>query len=129
MNIKGVIMNTKQLIAAAVALTIAGSAFAQQAEVTNVQSGKTRAQVVAELQQAQKDGTAGTYSFVGTENPVAAAGNAAHPRGDNAIPTGKTRAQVVAELSSGTDMPGSFVAFDKPAAASTNASGTAVAHK
>lgn len=126
-------MNAKQLIAAVFALTAASAVFAQQAEVTSIQSGKTRAQVVAELAQAQKDGTVGSYSFVGNTNPAAAAGNAARPQTDNAIPAGKTRADVLAELkqaeSNGSDMPGSFVAFDKPAATSANANPTAVARK
>jgi hypothetical protein len=124
-------MNAKQLIAAVFALTAASAVFAQQAEVTSIQSGKTRAQVVAELEQAQKDGTAGTYSFVGTSNPAAAAGNAAYRQADNAIPTGKTRAEVVAELKQAdtSSMPTGFVAFDKPATTSTNAANTAVAHK
>ena len=122
-------MNTKQLIAAVAALTIAGTAFAQQAEVTNVQSGKTRAQVIAELQQAQADGTADSYSFVGTQNPAAAAGNAKHNQGENMIPTGKTRAQVIAELDKTSAMPTGFVAFDAPAAGNSKPAHTAVAQK
>ncbi|HEY8023411.1 MAG TPA: DUF4148 domain-containing protein [Burkholderiaceae bacterium] len=126
-------MNAKQLIAAVFALTAASAVFAQQAEVTGIQSGKTRAQVVAELAQAQKDGTVGSYSFVGNINPAATAGNAARPQTDNAIPAGKTRADVLAELkqaeNNGSDMPGSFLAFDKPAATSANAAPTAVARK
>jgi len=126
-------MNAKQLIAAVFALTVTAGAFAQTAQVTNIPSTKTRAQVIAELEQAQKDGTAGTYSFVGIDNPAAAAGNAARPTTSNAIPSGKTRADVVAELkqaeSNGSAMPGSFVAFDQPAAASTSATRTAVARK
>lgn len=125
-------MNAKQLIAAVAALTAltaATSAFADQNE-TRVSSGKTRAEVIAELQQAQKDGTAGTYSFVGNTNPAAAAGNGAHAQTNN-IPTGKTRAEVVAELkqSDNSSMPTGFVAFDKPATTSTSDSKTAVAHK
>ena len=122
-------MNAKQLIATVAALTIAGTAFAQQAEVTNVQSGKTRAQVIAELQQAQANGTAETYSFVGTQNPVAAAGSAKHVQGENQIPTGKTRAEVVATLSDNSATPSGFVAFDAPAAVTTKTTRTAVAQK
>lgn len=122
-------MNAKQLIVAVIALTAATSVFADQNE-TRVTSGKTRAEVIAELQQAQKDGTAGTYSFIGTTNPAAAAGNGANKQVNNAIPTGKTRAEVAAELKQdGSAMPTGFVAFDKPAAASTGAANTAVAHK
>lgn len=125
-------MNAKQLIAtvaALTALTAASAAFADQNE-TRVTSGKTRAEVIAELQQAQKDGTASTYSFIGNTNPVAAAGNGAHPQNGNAIPTGKTRAEVVAELKqSGDSTPTGFVAFDKPATTTSNSSNTAVAHK
>ncbi|HEX7640940.1 MAG TPA: DUF4148 domain-containing protein [Burkholderiaceae bacterium] len=125
-------MNAKQIIAAVAtltALTAASAAFADQNE-TRVVSGKTRAEVIAELQQAQKDGTAPTYSFIGTTNPVAAAGNGAHPQNGNAIPTGKTRAEVVAELKqSGDTAPTGFVAFDKPATTSGSGSNTAVAHK
>ena len=126
-------MNAKQLIAAVAALTAltaATAAFADKNE-TRIVSGKTRADVLAELQQAQQDGTAGTYSFVGTTNPAAAAGNGAHTQANNAIPTGKTRAEVVAELKQAdtSSMPTGFVAFDKPGTASTSAPNTAVAHK
>ena len=63
-------MNAKQLIAAVFALTVTAGAFAQQAQVSDISSGKTRAQVIAELEQAQKDGTAGTYSFVDRKSVV-----------------------------------------------------------
>jgi predicted RNase H-like HicB family nuclease len=124
-------MNAKQLIIAVAALTVATAAFADQNE-TRVTSGKTRADVIAELQQAQKDGSAPIYSFVGTTNPAAAAGNGAHPQNGNAIPTGRTRAEVVAELkqSDSASTPTGFVAFDKPATtATTKDSNTSVAHK
>jgi len=130
-------MNAKQLIAAAVAVTAfaaTSSALADQNE-TRVHTGKTRAEVIAELQQAQKDGTAGTYSFVGTTNPATAAGNGAHVEGTNAIPTGKTRAEVKAELArdGGASMPTGFVAFDKPdttqGKTSSDSANTNVAHK
>lgn len=129
-------MNAKQLIAAAVALTafaVTTNALADQNE-TRVNTGKTRADVIAELQQAQKDGTAGTYSFVGTTNPAAAAGNGAHVQGTNAIPTGKTRAEVKAELArDGASIPTGFVAFDKPDTSqgktSSDAANSNVAHK
>jgi predicted RNase H-like HicB family nuclease len=126
-------MNAKQLIAAVAALTAltaATSAFADQNE-TRVTSGKTRAEVIAELQQAQQDGTASSYSFVGNTNPAAAAGNAAHAQSNNAIPTGKTRAEVVAELkqSDSSSTPTGFVAFDKPTTNSNGTPNTAVAHK
>ena len=123
-------MNAKQLIIAVAALTVAATAFADQNE-TRVTSSKTRAEVIAELQQAQKDGTAPTYSFVGVANPAAAAGNGAHPQNGNAIPTGKTRAEVVAELkqSDSSSTPTGFVAFDKPATTTTSTPNTSVAHK
>ncbi len=127
-------MNAKQLIAAVAtltALTAATTAFADQNE-TRITSGKTRADVIAELQQAQKDGSAPIYSFVGNTNPAAAAGNGAHPQNGNAIPTGKTRAEVVAELkqSDSASTPTGFVAFDKPATTTTSKdSTTSVAHK
>ncbi len=123
-------MNAKQLIIAVAALTVATAAFADQNE-TRVTSGKTRADVIAELQQAQKDGTAPTYSFVGTTNPAAAAGNGARPQNGNAIPTGKTRAEVVAELkqSDSSSIPTGFVAFDKPTTTTSSTPNTSVAHK
>lgn len=126
-------MNTKQLIATAVALAAFAStgALADQNE-TRISSGKTRADVLAELQQAQKDGTTGSYSFAGTTNPAAAAGNGAHGQGGNAIPTGKTRAEVKAELA-GASIPTGFVAFDKPdtgtSKADSDTANTKVAHK
>ena len=57
-------MNAKQLIAAAAILAAAGSAFAQQTEFVAADagfvSGKTRAEVRAELNQAYADGTLAT---------------------------------------------------------------------
>lgn len=54
-------MNTKQLIAAAAILAATGTAFAQQTEFVaadaNFTPAKTRAEVVAELNQAYADGT------------------------------------------------------------------------
>jgi hypothetical protein len=56
-------MNAKTLIAAAFAATFAAGAFAQEATfddanfVAQAQSTKTRAQVLAELQQARANGT------------------------------------------------------------------------
>lgn len=57
-------MNVKQLIIAATVLAAAGSAFAQQTEFVaadaNFTPSKTRAEVVAELNQAYADGTLAT---------------------------------------------------------------------
>lgn len=57
-------MNTKQLIVAAAVFVAAGSAFAQQTEFVaadaNFTPTKTRAEVVAELNQAYADGTLAT---------------------------------------------------------------------
>jgi hypothetical protein len=54
-------MHAKQLIAVAAFLATAGAALAQQTEYVaadaNFVAGKTRAEVVAEVQQAQADGT------------------------------------------------------------------------
>jgi predicted RNase H-like HicB family nuclease len=124
-------MNAKQLIAAALVFSATSVAFAQQ---TNVDSGKTREQVKAELQQAQADGTAITNGFLGSDKPVVAAGNVSHQQSENVISRGKTRAEVLAELqqaqSNGTAMPTSFVAYDTPASFNTSAAtGSALAHK
>lgn len=125
-------MNAKQLIAAAVVFSATSLAFAQQA--TNVEGGKTRAQVNAELQQAQADGTATTNGFLGSDKPVVAAGNISHQQADNVISRGKTRAEVLAELqqaqNSGTAMPSGFIAYDAPAKSNVSYNGgSAVAHK
>ncbi len=61
-------MNTKQLIAAVFALTAATTAFADQ-NMTHVYTGKTRADVIAAKQQAQK------VSTTGIETPAATSGN------------------------------------------------------
>ena len=127
-------MNTKQLIAAALVFSASSLAFAQQASVADVAGGKTRAQVNAELQQAQADGTATTNGFLGSDKPVVAAGNTSHQQSGNVISRGKTRAEVLAELqqaqADGTAMPSSFIAYDAPTrnVTSTNG-GSALAHK
>lgn len=83
-------MNTKQLIAAAIIFSAASVAFAQPVEgstasygflgVNNpaaaandsvITRGKTRAEVVAELKQAQTDGTLQVASFAGFRTPMA----------------------------------------------------------
>jgi len=127
-------MNAKQLIAAALVFSATSVAFAQQASVSNVDSGKTRAQVQTELQQAQADGTATTNGFLGSDKPVVAAGNASHQQSENVISRGKTRAEVLAELqqaqSNGNTMPTSFVAYDAPSSSHTSYNtGSALAHK
>jgi hypothetical protein len=124
-------MNAKQLIAAALVFSATSMAFAQQ---TTVDSGKTRAQVNAELQQAQADGTATTNGFLGSDKPVVAAGNVSHQQSENVISRGKTRAEVLAELqqaqSTGNAMPSGFIAYDAPASINTSYnSGSALAHK
>lgn len=57
-------MKTKQLIAAVAILAATGSVFAQQTEWiaadANFTPGKTRAEVIAELNQAYADGTLAT---------------------------------------------------------------------
>jgi hypothetical protein len=63
-------MNAKKLIAAVVVFAAAGSVFAQQTEFVapdaNFVSTKTRAEVLAELEQAQANGT---YVVGGTDMP------------------------------------------------------------
>jgi hypothetical protein len=85
-------MKIKQLIASAILFAAAGAAFAQSTENANgflgsdvaaaaasnaqpqqanvINRGKTRAEVIAELKQAEKDGTLQTASFAGFRNPV-----------------------------------------------------------
>lgn len=64
-------MNTKQLIAAAAVFVAAGSALAQQTEFVapdaNFTSAKTRAEVVAELNQAYHEGALVTQQRDGAE--------------------------------------------------------------
>jgi hypothetical protein len=84
-------MKTKQLIASAILFAAAGAAFAQSTDTNGflgngpaaaaasntpaqqanvINRGKTRAEVIAELKQAEKDGTLQTGSFAGFRNPV-----------------------------------------------------------
>lgn len=94
-------MNAKQLIAAVAVFAAAGSAFANSTdayvEFTNVVSTKTRAEVVAELKQAQAEGS---YVVGGVEYPNQFAASTYTARQHAAAPaaSGKTRAEVIAEL-------------------------------
>lgn len=73
-------MKTAQMIAAALILTASVSAMAQQATTTQAPAatqeskeivrGKTRAEVLAELQQAQSEGKAMPSSFVAFDAPA-----------------------------------------------------------
>jgi len=126
-------MNAKQLIAAALVFSATTAAFAQQAETNPYAVTKTRAQVAAELQQAQADGSAASYGFLGTSNPAAAAGKATQAQSDSAIVRGKSREEVKAELkqaqADGTLISGSAMAYDVPSSTANGASRTSVANK
>ena len=127
-------MNAKQLIAAVLVFSATSAAFAQQVEANPNAVTKTRAQVTAELQQAQADGSAASYGFLGTSNPAAAAGKAAQAQSENVIVRGKTRAEVLAELkqaqADGTLVTGSTIAYDVPTSYTTkDASTRALANK
>jgi predicted RNase H-like HicB family nuclease len=100
-------MNAKNLIAA-VAVFAAGTSFAGEAtpwpELENFKSTKTRAEVIAELKQAQANGT---YVAGGTEVPEIVPALAKTIRTDSSAPPvaatpaatqGKTRAEVYQEL-------------------------------
>ena len=67
-------MKTAQMIAAALILSASVSAMAQQADThassTRIVSGKTRAEVVAELQQAQAEGKGMPTGFVAYDAPA-----------------------------------------------------------
>jgi hypothetical protein len=65
-------MKTTQMIAAALILTASVSAFAQQTNVQEkeVSHGKTRAEVIAELQQAEANGKAMPTGFVAYDAPA-----------------------------------------------------------
>ena len=124
-------MNVKHLIAAVAALTLAGAAFAEQGDVTPYQAGKTRAQVIEELRQAQADGSAQTYGFAGLNSPAAAAGQAGRGQSYNVIPTGKTRAEVMAELkhADASAAPTGFIAYHTTVTSTASTAATAVAKK
>jgi hypothetical protein len=66
-------MNAKNLLASALILAVTTSAFAQEANEGS--KHKTRAQVIAELQQAQADGSAATYGFLGSSVSYNSAAN------------------------------------------------------
>jgi len=139
-------MNIRQLIAAAIVFSVSGAAFAQASADNTAPQGKTRAQVIAELKQAQADGSASTFGFLGTGNPLAIGKptqrQQAHADGGasfgflgsdvasaaamnqaqvaNAAGPSKTRAAVTAELARaerrGTLQTGSFAGFHDPVA-------------
>jgi hypothetical protein len=97
-------MNAKNLIAA-VAVFAAGSSFASEAtawpELENFKSTKSRAEVVAEMKQAQANGT---YVAGGVETPELVPALAKTIPADSAkaavaaAPAEKTRAEVYQEL-------------------------------
>jgi hypothetical protein len=95
-------MNVKQLIAAAIVLSATSAAFADQNYDGSLPSPKTRAQVMEELRQAQADGSATSYGFLGVSNPASAAGKSTQATVASEQPSpaiqGKTRAEVRTEL-------------------------------
>ncbi len=95
-------MNVKQLIAATLVLFATSAAFAQQNYDGSAPARKTRAQVTEELHQAQADGSAASYGFLGLSNPASAAGRGNQvtvtSEQPNAAIAGKTRAEVRAQL-------------------------------
>lgn len=98
-------MNAKQLIASVVLLGAAGVVLAQSTEYetpnANFVSTKTRAEVVAELKQAQADGSfvAGGEEYLNQNERVALVKAARPVIATAAAPVaGKSRAEVVAEL-------------------------------
>lgn len=127
-------MNTKHIFATALLFAAVGASVAQQGENRDGGSPKSRAEVAVELQQAQADGNAATYGFLGTTNPAAAAGNFGNNREKNVITRGKTRADVRAELeqaqTDGTPFPTGFVAYNVPQGyAKSKIATSAVVHK
>jgi hypothetical protein len=100
-------MNAKNIIAAVAAFAAAGSVFANEMtpwpELENFKSTKTRAEVMAELEQAQAEGTyvAGGTEFAGLVPALAKsnrAESAATAVASAPAAQGKTRAQVYREL-------------------------------
>ena len=66
-------MKTAQIIAAALILSASVSALAQQAttqDSKDIPHGKTRAEVIAELKQAEADGKAMPTSFAAFDAPA-----------------------------------------------------------
>lgn len=93
-------MNTKKLIVSAAMLIATGAAFAQQATEwvvpdANFVSTKTRAEVVAELKQAQ---TNGVYAVGGEEFPGQTLAANGRSQSGATLASGKTRAEVKAEV-------------------------------
>ena len=105
-------MNAKQMIASFALLTATGAVFAQAAEYevpnAKVVSTKTRAEVMAELKQAQTAGTfvAGGEVYSGDRVIMA---QTARPQNAPVVAAGKTRAEVIAELQQ-AKADGNFVA-------------------
>jgi predicted RNase H-like HicB family nuclease len=98
-------MNAKNMIAAVAVFAAAGSVFASELtpwpELENFKSTKTRAEVIAELKQAQANGT---YVAGGTETPELVPALAKTTRSGTPVASapatahGKTRAEVYQEL-------------------------------
>jgi len=82
-------MNTRKILAAAAIFAASATAFAQQTEFVAPDAGftstKTRAEVIAEMNQAYQDGTLATQQVDGETTAIAANGS-------------RSRADVRAEL-------------------------------
>jgi Domain of unknown function (DUF4148) len=102
-------MNVKQLIAATAVFAAAGSVYAQQREYIPPAEGfvstKSRAEVIAELNQAK---ASGTYVNAGSEEFPGQFAALAGKSGAQTRLAGKSRAEVVAELRQAEDS-GNFV--------------------
>jgi len=72
-------MNTKNILAAAAIFAASATAFAQQTEFVAPDAGftstRTRAEVIAEMNQAYQDGTLATQQFDGQPTAVASNGS------------------------------------------------------
>jgi hypothetical protein len=125
-------MNARLLLATAIALSSITHVFAQQADNGLSPAAKTRAKVIAQLTQAEADGSAASYRFPDATNRGTSPENAISPQSESVIAGQKTRAEVRSELQQaqahGTDMPTGFAAFHTPFTAASNAAPTRTAN-
>ncbi len=126
-------MNAKLLLAAAIALSSTTYSFAQQADNASLPAVKARAEVIAELKQAEADGSAASSRFPDATHRGAAPRNAIASQPESVVTGEKTRAEVLYELQQaqvhGTDAPTGFAAFHTPTTTAPAAAPTRTANQ
>jgi hypothetical protein len=124
MNVK---LNVTLLLAAVIALSSTTYTYAQQADNVSLPAVKARAEVIAELKQAEADGSAASTRFPDATSRLITA------QPESVVAGPKTRAEVLYELQQarahGTDAPTGFTAFHTPATAAPDVVPTRTANQ